>query len=184
MSPGTGFVEIGGLFMLVLAGYSMLRLPINLWALIVLVVGVIPFLFALRRARHWAFLLISLSTLIVGTVFLFRTESGAPAIDPLLAVFVSIATLGVLWIIGRRSVEAVLQSPSFDLERLSGKTGEAHDDVEDEGTVYVLGEEWSARSEKLIRAGSRIRVIGRTGLVLLVEQFDSDEPAAPLESDE
>jgi membrane-bound serine protease (ClpP class) len=173
-SPGTGFIELGALFLLFLAGFSMFRLPINLWALIVLILGVVPFMLALRRVRHWSFLLVSLTALIVGTIFLFRTDSGAPAIDPTLAVIVSVSALGVLWIIGRRGLEAVLQAPSFDLDRLVDQTGMARNDILEEGTVYVQGEEWTARSEHQIKAGSRIRVTGREGLVLLVEELTND----------
>lgn len=176
VSPGTGIIELGALFMLFLAGWSMFRLPINLWALIVLVLGVVPFILALRRVRHWAFLLVSLAALIVGTVFLFRTETGALAIDPVLAVIVSISALGVLTIIGRRGLEAVLQAPSFDLERLQGATGVAQNDIVEEGTVYVQGEEWTARSDRPIKAGSRIRVVGREGLSLRVKEAGADQP--------
>lgn len=175
VSPGTGIIELGALFMLFLAGWSMFRLPINLWALILLVLGVIPFVFALRRVKHWIFLLISLAALIVGTIFLFRTDTGAPAIDPVLAVVVSISALAVLWIIGRRGLEAVLQAPSFDLDRLQQQTGVAKNDILAEGTVYVGGEEWTARSQRPIQAGSRIRVIGREGLVLLVEEVEEEK---------
>jgi membrane-bound serine protease (ClpP class) len=173
-SPGTGFIELGALFMLFLAGFSIIRLPINLWALIVLLIGVVPFMLALRRVRHWSFLLISLAALIVGTIFLFRTDTGAPAIDPVLAVIVSMSALGVLWVIGRRGLEAVLQTPSFDLDRLVDKTGTARNDIQAEGTVYVQGEEWTARSDHLIKAGSHVRVIGREGRVLLVEEVTGD----------
>jgi len=174
VSPGTGFVEIGALFMLFLAGYSMFRLPINVWALILLLLGVVPFILAMRRVGHWIFLLVSLLALIVGTIFLFKTESGTPAIDPVLAVIVSVSALGVLGIIGRRGVEAVLQAPSFDLNRLMGMNGIARSDIHKEGTVYVQGEEWTARSQAPILAGSRIRVTGREGLMLLVEEEDSN----------
>ena len=121
VSPGTGVIEVGALFLLFLSGYAMFRLPINIWALILLLVGVIPFVIALRKARHWIFLIVSLAALIIGTIFLFRTETGLPAIDPLLAVVVSVSALGVFWIVGRRGVEAVLQAPTFDLERMGGR---------------------------------------------------------------
>ncbi len=174
VSPGSGIIELGAVFLLFLAGYSMFRLPINIWALVLLILGVIPFILALRKVRHWAFLAVSLAALIAGTVFLFRTENGAPAIDPVLAVIVSISAMGVLWIIGRKSVEAVLQAPSFDLDRLAGQVGEARTAVHWEGTVYVRGEEWTARSQAPIPAGSRVKVIGREGLALLVEALQQE----------
>jgi membrane-bound ClpP family serine protease len=176
VSPGTGIIELGALFMLFIAGYSMFSLPINLWALIVLILGVIPFVLALRLVGHWIFLLISVAALIVGTIFLFRTETGAPAIDPTLAVVASVSALGMLWIIGRRGLEAAIQAPSFDMEKLQSQIGVAQNDIYREGTVYVRGEEWTARSEDPIKAGSPVRVIGREGLMLFVEEVKSERP--------
>ncbi|MFO3797593.1 MAG: NfeD family protein [Anaerolineales bacterium] len=42
-----------------------------------------------------------------------------------------------------------------------------------EGTVYVHSELWSARSRKPIQAGRPVRVIGREGFVLLVEELEA-----------
>ena len=35
-APGTGFIELVAFFMLVLAGYGIYHLPINMWALVLL----------------------------------------------------------------------------------------------------------------------------------------------------
>ncbi|GAP13961.1 membrane-bound serine protease [Longilinea arvoryzae] len=168
-TPGTGLLEIGALFTLAVAGYGIATLPTNWWALVILVVGIVPFLFGLRRKRQWGFLALSLLLMIGGSIFLFRNAQGTPAVNPALAVLLSAAALGILWIIGRRGLEAARLRPSMDLGRLIGKTGEAHTDVFSEGSVYVGGEEWTARSEVLIPKGAAVRVIGREGLVLLVE---------------
>jgi len=36
-TPGTGFLEVGALLAIFLAGYALFNLPFNLWALILLV---------------------------------------------------------------------------------------------------------------------------------------------------
>lgn len=168
-SPGTGVVEIGALFALAAAGYGIATLPTNWWALVILVVGVFPFLFALRRSQQWIFLIISLIALVVGSVFLFRTAEGRPAVNLPLAILMSASAIGILWIVARRGIEAARMRPSMDLGKLIGKVGEAHTDVANDGSVYVSGEEWTARSEVFIPKGAAIRVIGREGLVLQVE---------------
>jgi membrane-bound ClpP family serine protease len=53
---------------------------------------------------------------------------------------------------------------------LLGQVGEARTKVNDEGSVLVAGELWSARSASPIPAGSTIRVVGREGFVLIVEK--------------
>jgi membrane-bound ClpP family serine protease len=168
-SPGTGVLEIGALFMLVLAGVTIASFTVSWWALGVLVVGVIPFLLAMRRSRQYVFLIIALAALVVGSIFLIiDPATGLPAVHPLLAVVVSLLVGGFILIAGRRTLEAMLL-PVRSLQVLIGKTGEARTDVFAEGTVYVDGEEWSGRSATFIPAGSPVRVVAREGLILLVE---------------
>lgn len=167
-SPGTGLLELGALVMLALAGYGAANLPINTWALVVLVVGVIPFVLAVRRSRQWFWLIISLAALLIGSIFLFSTADGAPAVNPWLAGLVSVLVVPFIWLVGRKSVEA-LSRPAKSLAELVGAIGEARTDVFSKGSVYVNGEDWSARSMVLIPAGSKVRVLRRDGLVLEVE---------------
>jgi len=170
-SPGTGVLEVGALFMLVLAGLGVSNYTINFWALIVLVVGIAPFILALRRSRQYVYLVIALAALVFGTVFLIRGADGGPGINPALALIVSVLVTGFVWLVGRRSIEA-LGLPVRSLKGLIGKTGEAHTDVFAEGSVYVDGEEWSGRSEVFIPAGRPVRVLGREGLTLLVAPIE------------
>jgi membrane-bound ClpP family serine protease len=53
-----------------------------------------------------------------------------------------------------------------------GKIGEAKTKILDEGSVQVGSELWSARSEKLIKAGSSVRIVRREGFVLIVEKSE------------
>jgi len=168
-TPGTGFLEVGVLIAIGFDGYAVYTLPINLWALILLVVGVVPFLLALRKYKRWILLVPAVASIVVGSIFLFRVDSGAPAIHPALATVVSIVAVGLLWIIARKGIEALKMTPAQDLSILIGKTGEARTDILYEGTIYVGGEEWTARSQELIRKGALARVTGREGLLLLVE---------------
>jgi membrane-bound serine protease (ClpP class) len=167
-SPGTGILEVGALFLLVLAGFGIANFTINFWALVVLVLGIFPFLLALRRSRQYIFFIIALAALVIGTVFLIAGPSGTPGINPVLAVIVSVLSSGFLWMVGRRSLAALIL-PKKSLAGLIGKTGEAHTDIFAEGSVYVDGEEWSGRSQVFIPAGSQVRVVAREGLVLIVE---------------
>jgi membrane-bound ClpP family serine protease len=59
-APGTGVLEVGALFMLFLAGWEISQQPINLWALLVLILGVVPFIIAVRRSHKLIYLVIAL----------------------------------------------------------------------------------------------------------------------------
>jgi membrane-bound serine protease (ClpP class) len=173
-TPGTGILEVGVLLAIGFAGYAVFNLPINLWALILLIVGVVPFLIAVRKFKRWVLLLPAIASIVVGSIFLFRTETGAPAIHPALATVVSLIAVGMMYIIARKGLEALKMKPAQDLRSLIGKVGEARTDIHYEGTIYVGGEQWTARSPKLIRKGKLARVTGREGLVLLVEPADDE----------
>jgi membrane-bound serine protease (ClpP class) len=170
VSPGTGLLELGALFGLALAGYAVYNLNINFWAIIVIMLSVIPFLMAVRTPKREYLLALALLGLVVGSVFLFAKENGLPAVNPILAAVASILLTLFIWIAVRKSIQAALATPSHDLERLVGKTGEARTEVYNEGSVQVNGELWSARSDHMIPAGSHIRVVSRDGFILLVEK--------------
>ena len=61
-------------------------------------------------------------------------------------------------------MEATSMKPTHDLAGLVGQIGEARTRVDDEGSVLVAGELWSARSEKPIPAGSSVRALRREGV--------------------
>ena len=174
-APGTGFIEIGAFFALVIAGYAIAnpKLPINAWALIILLVGVFPFILALRKSRKWIFLAFALIALIIGSVFMFKGTEGKPAVDPLLAIIVSLCAGGLIWLIINKGLEAISQEPTHSL-KLTGSTGTARTDIHKEGTVYIGSEEWSARSDVKIPAGTRVRIIRREGLIVIVEPLESE----------
>jgi membrane-bound serine protease (ClpP class) len=172
VTPGTGILEVGALFLLALAGYAVYNLGFNLWALIVLVLSIIPFVYAMRKPKREAFLALSLLGVILGSVYLFPGAGFWPAVNPILAIVVSAATAAFLWMVVRKAVQAHNARPIHDLGRLIGQIGEAKTRVHEEGSVQVARELWSARSEKAIPAGSRVRVVSREGFILVVEHED------------
>jgi membrane-bound serine protease (ClpP class) len=173
LSPGTGLLEIGAMFMLVLAGFIIVNFSINWWALGVLVLGTFPFLLALRKSRRILFLVIALAALLVGSIFLIADRvTGAPVVNPWLAGVLSLLVTVFVWVASRRMLEA-LGLPKQSVNQVIGTTGEARTDILSEGTVYVGGEEWTARSESFIQAGRTVRVTAREGLVLVVEPVEN-----------
>jgi membrane-bound serine protease (ClpP class) len=169
-SPGTGLIEIAAFFCIVLAGYAVYNMSFNWWALLLLGLSIIPFVYALQKPKREYFLGLSILLLIVGSVFMFPRTAEGFVVNPLLAIIASASVASFLWIAVRKSVEAASVRPMHDLEGLVGQVGEARTKIEEEGSVLVAGELWSAKSEKPITAGSTIRVLRRDGFVLIVEK--------------
>ena len=172
VTPGTGVFEVVAFFCIVLAGYAVYNLSFNWWALVLLVLSVIPFIYAIQKPKRELFLGLSILLLIIGSVFMFPSEEGLFAVHPAVAVLASALVTGFLWIAVRKSMEAAGTRPSHDLEGVVGQAGEARTDVHDEGSVQVGGELWSARSVNLIPKGSSIRVVRRDGFVVVVEMTE------------
>lgn len=175
LTPGTGIFELGALLTIVLAGWAIFNQPINLWALAVLVLGVFPFLLAVRLTKQRANLSVSSIAFIIGSAYLFRGEEWwQPGVDPVLAAVGSISGGGLLWLMTTKILEAEATDLAHDITKIIGSLGEARTDIQKEGSVYVLGEMWTARSAALIETGSKVRVVAREGFILDVEALENE----------
>lgn len=174
LTPGTGALEIGAFLFLALTAYVIYNVGLNPWALVVLVISVVPFAYAARRPRRKVWLGIGIGGILLSSLYLFNTEGGwFPAVNPILAIIVSALAGGFLWLAAVKTLQAYQAPPSHDLQTLIGQVGEAKTDIHEQGSVQVAGELWTARSERPISAGSAVRVVDREGFVLVVEKVKS-----------
>ncbi len=168
VTPGTGLLEVGAFFCLALAGYAVYNLSFNWWAIVLLALSIVPFIYSIQKPKRELYLGLSIFLLVVGSVFLFAVDGWKPAVNPLVALVTSGLISTFLWIVVQKTVQAASVRPTHDLEVLPGLTGEAKSKIHEEGSVYVAGEMWSARSDDPIPAGSTIRVVRREGFILVV----------------
>jgi len=173
VSPGTGLFEVGAFFSIVLAGYAVYNLSFIWWALALLVLSIVPFIYAIQKPKREIYLGLAILLIIVGSIFMFPRIEGKASVNPFVAITASALVAGFLWIAVRKSIEAASARPMHDLDGLVGQVGEARTAVYSEGSVQVGGELWSARSEKSIPAGSSIKVVRRDGFVVVVEKDES-----------
>jgi membrane-bound serine protease (ClpP class) len=169
MTPGTGVPELLAIFSLLLAFYAVYHLSFNWWALAILLLSLVPFWLAVRGARAGIWLAVAILGFAVGSIFIFPSEAGVISVNPLLALGTTVIYAATLWICVRKIVEVAVSRPIHELSSLIGQKGEAKTVVQEGGSVQVAGELWSARSERSLKAGSPVRVIGRDGFVLVVE---------------
>ena len=172
-TPGTGIPEALGLLGLAAAGYAVYHLSLNWWALLLLIASLVPFYFSVRGPRREVWLALSIIGLTLGSVFFFPAREGWISVNPILAAVTSALFAALLWVAARKVVQIFQTRPALELSALIGQSGEARTDVRDEGSVQVASELWSARSDKLIPAGRPVKVVGRDGFVLIVEERHS-----------
>ena len=169
VTPGTGVLEIGAFGCLGLAGYAVSQLEFNWWALALLALSVILFLFAIRQPKWEVYLALSILGLVIGSAYLFRSGTWKPAVNLFVAGTGSILYAGFLWIAIRKTLQAMRASPTMDLNTLIGQVGTSKTHVHREGSVQVEGELWSARSKDPIAEGKPVKVVARDGFILEVE---------------
>jgi len=176
-SPGTGLLELGAVFTLVMAGYIISSLAFNWWALLFFIAAFVGLYFAARskeRRTVWILLVVAFVLLLAGSTLLFSFVNGLPAVSPLLSLVLSLMVVAMTWWMARKSLEAFRSRKSFDPDQIIGMIGRANDDIQRQGSVYVNGENWTATSATFIPSGSEVRVVRRKGLMLEVEPAASD----------
>ena len=156
VSPGTGVFEVGAFFCIALAGYAVYNLSFNWWALVLVLLGVVPFVYAIQKPKREMYLGLAILLIVVGSVFVFPRSDERGGVNLWVAFAASLCVAGFLWIAVRKSVEAATVRPSHDLGALVGQVGEARTKVHDDGSVQVDGELWSARSDQEILVGSPV----------------------------
>lgn len=172
LSPGTGVLEVASLLVLALVAWEVINLSFNWWALISILVGFVFFFIAVRKPKQPVYLVISIAALVIGSAFLFPSDVWwQPAVNPILALVVSVLMTSFFWVVTHKILEARSAPPSLDLDLVIGETGEAKTDIHNEGTVLIGSELWSARSEEQISLGTRVKVTGRDGFILFVTPF-------------
>jgi membrane-bound serine protease (ClpP class) len=172
ITPGTGLLELGAGIALLLAGIGAYTIGTSWWALLILITAVVPFVIAFRGKNQTVWLIATIVLITVGSIFLYQNESGFPEVNPVLAFIVAALSSLTIWVMAQKTLEAHHVQPAHDLARLIGQIGEAKTDIRDEGSVQAGGELWTARSETLIKAGASVRITGREGFVLIVEQAE------------
>ncbi len=164
-------LKVGAVLCLGLALYELWVLKANMWALVVVALSVLPFLRAMREMRFsFALFALTILLLIVGSAFLFTDQDGRPLILRL-TVIVSMLAAEFIWIAMRRASDR--NNPrGNDRDSLIGLTGEAYTDIHEFGSVRAVGEIWQANSKVPIPAGSTVRIVRQTGLILTVKKVE------------
>jgi membrane-bound serine protease (ClpP class) len=102
----------------------------------------------------------------IGAVALVRGPHG---ISPVLAGSLSVALAAIALFLGYLGMKTRHLKPRTGSDELVGEVGRTRTNLEPEGTVFVRGEYWRARSSVTIPAGSRVLIERVEGLLLYVK---------------
>jgi membrane-bound serine protease (ClpP class) len=173
-SPGLILPGVLGGCALLLALFSLSALPVNLVAVLFVVLGAGLILSDLFIPSHGLLSLGGVSFLAFGGIFLIDTSPEVPVgVSPAAVVGVCliaglVSALLAWLLVGDRKRKVHTAS-----EGIVGQRGKVLKDIpgggRDEGQILVVGERWKARSTNAIPAGNHVVVLAIEGLVLNVQ---------------
>lgn len=172
-NPGAMFPGVLGAICLVLAMYAFQVLPVNYAGLALILLGVAFMVSELFMPSFGVLGIGGVVAFVVGSLILMETDVAAYQISiPVIATVAAITALFIFTFVAmmfrqrRRPVTS-------GREQMIGGVGEALDDFQDGvGTVHIHGERWSARSDRPVRGGRKVKVLDLSGLTLVVEPLE------------
>lgn len=171
--PGTGVLELAALGALVLIILILQAMPVNWFAVLLLVIGVLSFLLIPFLNQRWARVAeLGLVPQIAGGLFLF---DGMQVSWLLIAVTVGISLVyhrfALMPLLAKARHQGAVIDDNGQLVGAPGRVVRAFERSGRNyiGTVNVNGEQWTAASIKPLDSGDEIVVVERDGLQLAVE---------------
>lgn len=159
---------------LILGGWGLVVLPVNWWALALLVLAFVFLVAAHQRGGLIAFTLAGATVLQLSGMFLI---DGGSQMDPSWwLVLPTVAAVLFFFLLAMPTVQrARLSTMTVGRDSLVGETGIALVDFDPDGLVEVRGARWrgTAHREAGIEAGDEIEVTGVDGLYLEVDRGET-----------
>ncbi|MFH1903608.1 MAG: NfeD family protein, partial [Candidatus Omnitrophota bacterium] len=170
-SPGLGFPGIVGFICILLAFYGLSALPVNIAGVALVFVGVGFFVLEAHSPSFGLLGLGGIVSLIFGSLFLIKPFSYLKIASRASSLTVAFVFAGLVFLVAGFAYRAMRRKVTTGKEGLIGEIGEARTDLAPEGTIYVHGEYWTARTSdgSTVKKGERVKVEKVPGPILLVK---------------
>jgi membrane-bound serine protease (ClpP class) len=168
-NPGAVAPGVIGVISLLVALYALSLLPINYAGAALVVLGIALMVAEVHLGAFGALGVGGIAAFVIGALMMFPARTPGLALSGGVIFGAAIASAALLLVV----LAALLRSRRRPVvtggEALIGAEGETVSWQGGEGRVRVKGEIWLARSSAPLAAGSRVKIVGRDGLVLRVE---------------
>jgi membrane-bound serine protease (ClpP class) len=174
-NPGAILPGVLGGICLLLALFAFQVLPINYAGLALILLGL---MFMIGEAFVPSFGALGLGgvvAFVVGSVILWD-EQGPGFEVPLglilgFALASAVVLIGLATLLVRQRRRPIVSGD----DALLNATGEALQDFDSEGWIRVQSESWKARTERPLRKGQQVCIVGREGMLLDVKSVESEK---------
>ena len=166
-APGMVLPGLLGVLLICTGAYGIYQDSPSWYGLTLLVLAIILLTIELRYYTHMVSGIAGTILLAFGALVLIQ---GPRRITPGLAIAIS-AAFGIITVfLGLLGMRARDRKQMTGIQTLVGELGVSRTEINPEGTVFVRGEYWQARSAQPIAAGERVSIKGVQGnLILEVE---------------
>lgn len=171
-NPGSILPGIVGVICLVLAFYSLNTLPINYAGIALILFALLLFILEIKIVSHGVLAIGGIVSLLLGSMMLIRRGAGSVGNISWTVIIstTAVTTLFFLFVIGM-GLKAQKLKPVTGSESMIGETGEAREELNPLGMVFLHGELWQAESVSgKISWGEKICVKSMRGFKLFVEK--------------
>jgi membrane-bound serine protease (ClpP class) len=171
-NPGAVAPGLIGAISLLVAFYALAFMPINYAGAALVLFGVALMIAEVHIGAFGALGVGGIAAFIIGAVMMFPAQVPGFSLSHGVVAVTALGSAALLLL----ALAAVLRRRRPVVtghEALIGAEGEAVSWQDGEGRVRVKGEIWLARSDAALAAGSRVKIVGRDGLVLRVQDIGS-----------
>jgi membrane-bound serine protease (ClpP class) len=169
-TAGVGIAGAVGAVSLLGGCFGFSHLPVQPWAIALLVIGVFGMAIDVQAGGLGAWTFIGGIALVIGSIFLY---GGSSRLDPTWWVLLLVIGGTVVFMLSGMTamIRSRFSTPTIGREELVGELGEAAADVAPDGVVRIREALWKARTNRAtpIHAGDTVRVVSIEGLTLEVE---------------
>ena len=167
--PGSIFPGVLGGICLLLGFYALQTLSANYVGVMLILLSLILFFAEMKVQSNGILAIGGIFSMVFGSIMLFNRSA-----DPFLriswpvllgTITFSIAFFGVIISL---LVRSQFRKAVTGVEGMLGEVGEAVEDFEHKGKIFVVGEFWDVRSDQPVRKGDRVVVKAVEGMTLVV----------------
>ncbi len=171
---------IGGLCLL-LSLYSMSVLPVSYAGVALIVFAMLLFIGEVKVISHGVLTVGGIASFVIGALMLVNTpyQSALQVSWQVIVVMAVLVAVFFLLVVGA-AVRAHMRRVETGEQGMAKARGRALTKLAPNGSVFVEGERWRARSlEGELQEGEQVEVVGQDGLTLMVRRLEghkADEP--------
>jgi len=172
-NPGAVAPGLIGAISLLVALYALALLPISYAGAALVLLGVALMIAEAHIGAFGALGVGGIAAFVIGALMMFPTRAPGFTLSAGVIAGAAIGSAALFILVLAALLRSRKQPVVTGSEALVGAEGETVAWEGSEGRVRVQGEIWRARADAALAAGSRVRVVGRDGLVLRVENIGS-----------